>query len=380
MSLPKKVLKADPLLGTDAELFIQKGDKIVGSEVCIPPEGLLVQDGIRAAQHSIVRDGVQAELHPAPFSCRASHANSLAMLFAHLHEHLSKVPDFKICFTPVVKLSQEELDGLSPEARVLGCQPSLNIYDERASINVPPNYPYRSAGGHVHVGYKGQLSCTLPDPKEIIQVMDILVGNTCVLIDRDPNAALRREVYGRAGEYRLPLYGVEYRTLSNFWLQAHQLWSLVGGLTKLSVGLVRTKYQGTYQRTGEKDHWGYHISAYVRDWDPVDELLKRVNPSAVQKAINTNDLALAQENWEGVKDFLTTYVPPHDCGIHGGNVKEFEHFAKVVQEKGFGAWFPEPLLGWLKLGDQHGRGWEAFSNTTLTKSLAATKRAVTNAA
>jgi hypothetical protein len=364
--MKRQVTKADPLLGTDAELFIQKGDTIVGSEVCIPPEGLLVQDGPRMVTHSIVRDGVQVELHPKPFACRASHANSLALIFAHLHEHLSKVPDFKICFTPVVKLSQEELDALSPEARVLGCQPSLNIYDERASVNVPPNYPYRSAGGHIHIGYKGAISGSSSlDPKEIIQVQDILVGNTCVLIDRDPNAALRRETYGRAGEYRLPPYGVEYRTLSNFWLQAHQLWSLVGGLTKLSVGIVRTKYQGTYQFTGQKDAWGYPINAYVKDWDPVAELLKRVNPSAVQKAINTNDLSLAQENWAGVKDFITEFVPPHDCGLHQGNLKEFEHFAKVVQEKGFGAWFPDPLTSWLNLGDQHGRGWEAFSTNIL---------------
>ena len=339
-------------MGSDPELFVKDGDRIIGSEKVIPPEGLL----------GIVRDGVQIELHPEPYVCRASAANTLAGLFHSLQRHLSKVPSLSVCFDEVVELSKAEMDELSPESRVLGCQPSLNIYDDKAEVRVPPDYPVRSAGGHIHVGNSLQGE----DAKRFIAVMDVLVGNTCVLIDRHPKAAERRQVYGRAGEYRIQPYGVEYRTLSNFWLQGHQLWSLIGGLTKLAQGIV--SYRGHYEKTGKKDAWGYDQMDWVKPegCDPVKDLFANVEQELVRKAINENDLSLAYKNWEGVKAFLTEHVPQQDSGLHAENLENFEYFAKVVQEKGLQTFFGDPLRQWLYLGDQHGRGWESFSDQVLT--------------
>jgi len=45
--------------------------------------------------------------------------------------------------------------------------------------------------------------------------MDLFLGVPSVLID---DGKERKKLYGKAGAYRYKPYGVEYRTLSNFWV------------------------------------------------------------------------------------------------------------------------------------------------------------------
>ena len=47
-----------------------------------------------------------------------------------------------------------------------------------------------------------------------------MMGLTSVLEDEDTQ---RRELYGQAGCFRPKPYGVEYRTLSNYWLKSREL-------------------------------------------------------------------------------------------------------------------------------------------------------------
>ena len=69
----------------------------------------------------------------------------------------------------------------------------------------------RSAGGHIHVG------CDLAKKKpiDVIRAMDLFLGVPSVALDK---GTLRRQLYGAAGCMRKKPYGVEYRTLSNFWI------------------------------------------------------------------------------------------------------------------------------------------------------------------
>lgn len=66
--------------------------------------------------------------------------------------------------------------------------------------------------GHISVGYDK------PDERtslELVKAMDLFLGVPSVILDKD---TLRRELYGKAGAMRFKEWGVEYRTLSNFWL------------------------------------------------------------------------------------------------------------------------------------------------------------------
>lgn len=95
-----------------------------------------------------------------------------------------------------------------PAAHRFGCEPDFNAWTGETNPSPSPSHPFmRSAGGHIHVE-------TVEDPAAVIRSMDLFLGVPSVLMD---NGELRKQMYGKAGAHRVKSYGVEYRTLSNFW-------------------------------------------------------------------------------------------------------------------------------------------------------------------
>lgn len=322
--------------GCDPEFFFKRGEDIIGAEKVI------------AGLHNptIILDGVQVELNPSPNRCRANLAASIALSFRTLKAHLAKMKGISASFTSTVELDAKELDSLSDKAKVFGCAPSSNAYDSGASLHVDAaKYLRRSAGGHIHLGLDQNL--ITGHHKELVSILDVILGNTCVMIDRDPDAAERRKLYGRAGEFRTPKHGLEYRTLSNFWLRSYPLMSFVMGLARLSVNILSIKTKRFYIDS---------------NWDAPADLFRRVDIDQVRQAINENDLTLAKKNWEGVREFIRERVVSNaSMALEPASLDNFEYFLKKVEEKGLEYWFPEePMEHWCKLMDGHGRGWETF--------------------
>jgi hypothetical protein len=115
----------------------------------------------------------------------------------------------EIAIIPSGYFEPDQLDNEA--ARTFGCDPDYNAYT--GAENPRPKGPegLRTCGGHIHIGYDN------PSPefnREIVQNMDFLLGVQSVLLDKDTE---RRRLYGKAGAYRNKDYGVEYRTVSNFW-------------------------------------------------------------------------------------------------------------------------------------------------------------------
>lgn len=95
-----------------------------------------------------------------------------------------------------------------------GCEPDYNAWTGRKNPRPAAGDPrLRSAGGHVHVGIEEDL--TRKDKCRIAQLMDLHLGIPSVLMDQ---GTMRKELYGKAGAMRFKPYGLEYRTLSNFWV------------------------------------------------------------------------------------------------------------------------------------------------------------------
>jgi hypothetical protein len=359
-------------MGCDPEFFFSKKGKITGAEKIIPAEGVIYDknkdkkigryDGECTAHGTISKiiiDGVQAELNPRPNTCRANLANEIGECFRQLYAKIKDDTSLNIDFSQVVKVSKKELDSLSEKSKTFGCAPSNNVYTQAESkITVNPQvYRYRSAGGHIHLGEYYSVSYpevkeALTKPERLVPLLDILVGNTSVLIDRNPWAKERRKVYGRAGEYRLPAHGLEYRTLSNFWLQSYQLMSLVFGLARVSVIIVANSLKLN---------------------EPFDEqIIKSVNKEDIEKAINNNDYELAYKNFLKIRDIYfnliktDTYSEDYSYSINSHTVKEFEYFLS----RDINYWFKEdPLTHWMKLPEGHGTGWETFLKTTVRKEM-----------
>ena len=229
------------MLGCDPEFFFTNNGQVVGSEKVLPKDGLKYDssfgyfDNIKSG---FIIDGVQAELNPSPNTCRAYLGNEIHTCFRNLYEQMKE--DGKtvgVAFAPLVDISQAELDSLSEKSKVFGCAPSTNIYKkaDEAKITVnPKKYLKRSAGGHIHLGFNKNDDNTevedgmemiddgwggkyrdykytkvksvrkvLNDPEAIVPMLDLVVANTCVLLDRDPSNIERRKNYGRVGEFQI---------------------------------------------------------------------------------------------------------------------------------------------------------------------------------
>lgn len=315
----KKLRFHNITFGCDPEFFFRKDNEIVGAEKILPRSGLMTEEDTS----KIIIDGVQAELNPGPTTCREVMARSIMYSFVAVRDVLKQHARTKIDFAQTIKLGDEDFEKLSDDSKKFGCMPSKNAYnggmDGKITID-PTTHRYRSAGGHLHIGNGGSpfIRKVLNDATRVIQMMDILVGNTCVLIDRDPGNIERRKVYGRAGEFRIPPHGVEYRTLSNFWLRSYQLMSLVMGLARHAVIIVANDMDGKF--------------------------VEKVNMEDIAKAINTNDFALALRNFKRILPLLMEITPiTEDYPINPGNINHFKYFVK----KGLDHWFKEdPLEHW----------------------------------
>lgn len=378
-----KILVVPPiLLGCDPELFFERNGMIIGAEKVLPEGGILpVRGQLYQGQVSpgnnfendkgIVLDGVQVELNPKPANCRQVLAKRIQYSMVELKKRLEALGDkeIKVSFRSNVKLKRSELDSLGEKAKTFGCAPSLNAYDKSSkSVMVDASkYLRRSAGGHIHLGLSHNL---LKERERLPRLLDIMLGIPSVMMDRDPDAAIRRKYYGKAGEYRLPKHGLEYRTLSNFWMRALPLTSLVWGQARNAVKVLATTLFKAPIRPKEyhnspiytQEWWDKQYDRSV--WDAEKELYSKVDILAVRKAINKNDLDLALKCWEGVKEFTNDHLREGGgYGITSTNLKEFEYFCSKIWEHGLEYWFKgDPMENWLNYSNW-GVGWESFAIT-----------------
>lgn len=121
------------------------------------------------------------------------------------------------------------LDAAGEQAWIFGCEPDYNAHTR--DQNYMPrdvNPMLRTAGGHVHIGFGHLERVTKSKSSNVIKMCDYILGLSSVL--RDPDEE-RKQLYGKAGACRYKRYGVEYRTLSNFWLFTDELlaWAYNGG-------------------------------------------------------------------------------------------------------------------------------------------------------
>lgn len=357
-------------LGCDPEFFFTQNGQVIGSEKVLPKAGIEVEDSPFAYDDNdskFIVDGVQAELNPAPNTCRANLANEISRCFRQLAQKFrDEKKDFGVNFAPCVDISQAELDTLSDKSKVFGCAPSKNVNfnTKKAKIKVDPRkYLKRSAGGHIHLGSDDweddrnfvydeendkevrtkKISTVLSRAEALVPILDLVVANTCVLLDRDPSNVERRKNYGRVGEYRKKEYGLEYRTLSNFWLRAYPLMSFVMGLCRQTVHMVQQSRKNS---------------------DYVGALLAAVPREDVIKAVQNNDFALAYKNFKRIEKILVAAGQGnnYDYPFSNYTIENFHHFVKRIRQYGLDYWFDKDSFShWCKLPDGHDRGWEAMA-------------------
>lgn len=70
--------------------------------------------------------------------------------------------------------------------------------------------------------------------------MDLHLGVPSLVLDKDTE---RRKLYGKAGAFRPKPYGVEYRTLSNFWIWSEENIKWAWDQTNKAIQFVQDKHK-----------------------------------------------------------------------------------------------------------------------------------------
>jgi len=208
---------AKVLLGADPEVFLKNKDgeyvsaigKFEGTKNAPKPVKSLGKGYAVQVDNVLLEYNIPAA--PTVAKWLDAHTNML--------EHLVKIADEQeliIGIDAAADMPEKELDN--PIAKVFGCDPDFDAWN--LSINAPPKSPnpnLRSAGGHIHVGGIGHIKDL--QKVGIVQAMDIVLGAWATIADPDTK---RKELYGRPGAMRFKDYGLEYRTISNFWLKSQE--------------------------------------------------------------------------------------------------------------------------------------------------------------
>lgn len=194
-------------LGSDPEIFLinRKTGQfksvigLIGANKWNPAQIPGMADGF-----TLQEDNVALEFGIPP---AASSEEFIKHIRAVLLAGLEKLPATRFSRLSATIFPESEMEN--PNAWVFGCEPDFNAWT--GATNEKPEAPHpflRSAGGHIHVE-------TNLDGRTVIKAMDLCAAVPSVLMD---SGAERRQLYGKAGAFRPKPYGVEYRTLSNFWI------------------------------------------------------------------------------------------------------------------------------------------------------------------
>jgi hypothetical protein len=178
---------------------------------------------------ALQEDNVTVEFNIPPADSKAKFIASIEYVLGYLRSELEP-KGLKLDISATMDFDIQDL--MHPQAQELGCEPDSNAWTGRN--NPRPHAPetLRSSGGHLHIGYENP---SKEVSTEIIKAHDLFCGVSSLVHDSDTR---RRQIYGKAGACRYKGYGVEYRTLSNFWIKSPELISFMYEQSEKAINFV----------------------------------------------------------------------------------------------------------------------------------------------
>lgn len=194
------------MIGHDVEFFL------IGDSGLIPAERVLA--GTKGRGTAIAKgvlahpDNVMAEISSAaPFAARNLKQRMMHDLNA-LRHHVDPV---RVSIASSMNITRDTLDNCE-SAKEIGCSLDYQNGMPRDKLNADDLGDTRHAGGHLHFDVSPSIA-----PDWAARVCDIMLG--CHVIAAGEKQGARRGFYGLPGLYRPKSYGMEYRTLSNYWVR-----------------------------------------------------------------------------------------------------------------------------------------------------------------
>lgn len=214
-------------VGSDPEFFIKNIDtnEYISSLNLIPGSKSAPEPLYELGKgFSIQKDNVLLEFCVPPVEKFDDLYNNIKKAINYVNNNL--LPDnFKIVSGSGAEYAPDQLDN--EYARTFGCDVSYNAWTFDINHVEDNDTNYRSSGFHIHIGYENPTSTV---SAELVKYLDLFIGVPSVLFDDD---LIRRKQYGRAGEFRLTSYGVEYRVLGGYVMNSKDFFdAAMAGLVK----------------------------------------------------------------------------------------------------------------------------------------------------
>lgn len=213
---------------------------------------------IKIDQIEFYYDNVLAECTVVPSKTKEEFIHNLRKSLSIFYK---LVHPYKITTIPSAYFSAEDL--IHRDSRKSGCSAehcaySLGTVLPKKIDKFFNESKLRTAGGHIHLGTdlgRSHESCIM-----LVRMLDLFLGFAFLQLDNSKESIERRKIFGKAGRYRQPSYGVEYRTLSSFWLSSPKLAELVYELCEFVIQFtIEKKYENfwkiDYDKLNSDDFW-----------------------------------------------------------------------------------------------------------------------------
>lgn len=218
------------LVGCDPEVFVKQNGIFQSAHNLIKGDKRNPQ---KVARGAVQVDGMALEFNIDPAASEGEFLLNVQTVYDCMK---AMVPQYEVVATPVADFSLEYLATQPKEALELGCEPDYNAWTNSVNPRPDGERPMRTASGHVHVGWTEGENIADADhvnrAQMVVKQLDYFLGLPSLIYDMDTR---RRSMYGKGGACRYKSYGVEYRTLSNAWLQSPELIKWVFRATKKAV-------------------------------------------------------------------------------------------------------------------------------------------------
>lgn len=188
-------------IGCDPELFLR--DKNSGE--FIPSYHVIKgskEDPIYITDrgHNIQCDNVMVEYGVPPSKTALQFVKNNLLVQEYLQDKVATPNGLELIMFPYAEFTEGNLRDSA--ASVFGCSSDFDAWKGgRPNIVGRINPLGRSAGGHIHVGYDNHNEKT---SQLIVRALDLFISVPLILMEP---ANKRKEMYGKAGAYRLTSYG-----------------------------------------------------------------------------------------------------------------------------------------------------------------------------
>lgn len=209
-------------IGCDPELFVQDGPRYISAFGILPGTK---QEPYKVERGAVQVDGFAFEFNIDPATNALMFERNISTVLKQMEEMLAKVDrGLKLAFVPFAKFDKDYFKAQPEEAKILGCDPDYNFLGDQ--MNPPEdlqNSPFRTASGHVHIGWtEGMKPHGVRHFEECTRISKSFHGEKEFFKPRTLLEKKRYNYYGRLGAFRPKSYGVELRAPSNRWVASKE--------------------------------------------------------------------------------------------------------------------------------------------------------------